>query len=181
MHRSAIARGAELGATHSIRRACMPIANLVRQLSASLGVPLAMVLFALCVPAQGFAQSVAVWVNTSSNIYHCAGTRYFRATRSGALMSESRAKQTGNRPAYGKVCGRDESSAPATLGTAARGIADKSASSASEVRVWVNTKSGVYHCSGTRFYGKTKSGRYMSQSIARADGNRPAYGSDCAQ
>src|SRR5712692_738161 len=27
-----------------------------------------------------------------------------------------------------------------------------------EVKVWVNTNSGVYHCPGTRWYGETKQG-----------------------
>jgi hypothetical protein len=47
------------------------------------------------------------------------------------------------------------------------------------VRVWVNTNSGVYHCPGTRWYGKTKSGKYMSQREAQAKGYRPAYGAVC--
>lgn len=47
------------------------------------------------------------------------------------------------------------------------------------VTVWVNTDSGVYHCPGTRWYGKTKYGRYMKQRAARANGYRPAYGAAC--
>jgi hypothetical protein len=47
------------------------------------------------------------------------------------------------------------------------------------VTVWVNTNSGVYHCPGTRWYGNTKEGRYMSQKQAQASGYRPAYGSVC--
>lgn len=30
-----------------------------------------------------------------------------------------------------------------------------------EVRVWVNTRSGVYLCPGSRWYGKTKQGKFM--------------------
>ena len=48
-----------------------------------------------------------------------------------------------------------------------------------EVRVWVNTKSGVYHCPGSRWYGKTKHGKYMGECEAIKDGNRPAYGNRC--
>jgi len=47
------------------------------------------------------------------------------------------------------------------------------------VKVWVNTKSGVYHCPGTRWYGKTKKGKYMGECDAVKDGNRPAYGKAC--
>lgn len=48
-----------------------------------------------------------------------------------------------------------------------------------EARVWVNTNSGVYHCPGTRWYGRTKEGLYLTQGEARAKGYRPAYGNDC--
>ena len=47
------------------------------------------------------------------------------------------------------------------------------------VKVWVNTNSGVYHCPGTRWYGKTKSGQFMTQREAQAKGYRPAYGAVC--
>lgn len=48
-----------------------------------------------------------------------------------------------------------------------------------EVKVWVNTNSSVYHCPGTRWYGKTKHGEYMSECEAIKKGNRPAYGKAC--
>ncbi len=48
-----------------------------------------------------------------------------------------------------------------------------------EVKVWVNTASGVYHCPGTRWYGKTKHGEYMSECEAIKKGNRAAYGKAC--
>ena len=47
------------------------------------------------------------------------------------------------------------------------------------VTVWVNTNSGVYHCPGTRWYGKTKSGQFMTQREAQSKGYRPAYGAVC--
>ena len=46
-------------------------------------------------------------------------------------------------------------------------------------KVWVNTRSGVYHCPGTRYYGNTKNGTYMTQAEAQKAGNRPAYGKAC--
>ena len=47
------------------------------------------------------------------------------------------------------------------------------------VRVWVNTPTHVYHCPGTRWYGNTKTGEYMTQKEAQDKGNRPAYGKYC--
>jgi len=48
-----------------------------------------------------------------------------------------------------------------------------------DTKVWVNTSSKVYHCPGTRWYGKTKAGEYMTQKQAQEKGNRPAYGKYC--
>ena len=36
--------------------------------------------------------------------------------------------------------------------------------------VWVNTKSGVFHSEGDRWYGKTKTGKFMSEADAKAAG-----------
>ena len=47
------------------------------------------------------------------------------------------------------------------------------------MRVWVNTASGVYHCPGTQYYGKTRRGRYMMQDEAQRGGYRAAGGRVC--
>jgi hypothetical protein len=46
-------------------------------------------------------------------------------------------------------------------------------------QVWVNTASKVYHCPGTRYHGNTKTGEYMSEAAAKAQGFRPSRGKEC--
>lgn len=47
-------------------------------------------------------------------------------------------------------------------------------------QVWVNTAAKVYHCPGTKYFGKTKKGQYMSEAAARGAGNRADRGVACA-
>ena len=48
-------------------------------------------------------------------------------------------------------------------------------------QVWVNTDSKVYHCPGTRWYGTTKQGEYMSESQAKSQGIRADHNKPCSQ
>jgi len=69
--------------------------------------------------------------------------------------------------------------APSAITPVISAPAAQSQSEKKEVRVWVNTRSGVYHCPGSRWYGKTKQGRYMGECEAQKQGFRPAYGHPC--
>ena len=75
---------------------------------------------------------------------------------------------------------------PVPAGQSTQAHVDSSAAAAAQadkgnpdVKVWVNTASGVYHCPGSRWYGNTKQGQYMTQAEAQEKHYRPAYGKVC--
>src|SRR6266481_1818699 len=67
----------------------------------------------------------------------------------------------------------------AATGAAARSTSTETATSApapggGHGLVWVNTDSHVYHREGSRFYGTTKKGKYMTEADAVKEGDRAA-------
>ena len=69
----------------------------------------------------------------------------------------------------------EQAGTPATASSVAPPAAEPAAA-----KVWVNTSSKVYHCSGSKEYGKTEHGEYVSESDAKAKGARAAHGKSCS-
>jgi hypothetical protein len=115
------------------------------------------------------------------------GSAFSGASRSGACRGHGGVGSWGSTHAAATP-GMQADATPAKLpeSTPAAQPAKKSArttsqtSAASAGQVWVNASSKVYHCQGDRYYGKTKSGAYMSEDAARAAGDRPSGGKTCS-
>jgi hypothetical protein len=63
--------------------------------------------------------------------------------------------------------------------TSEYGQSSGAGTSRSDVKVWVNTKSGTYHCSDSHWYGTTKHGEFMTEHNALQEGFHPAAGRTC--
>ena len=57
-------------------------------------------------------------------------------------------------------------------GTTAKAAAKAPAPGGGHGLVWVNTESHVYHKEGSRFYGTTKKGKYMTEAEAMKEGDK---------
>src|ERR1700676_544105 len=57
---------------------------------------------------------------------------------------------------------------------AASQSAQQSPPASNNTMVWVNTESRIYHKPGSRYYGKTKQGKYMTEADAIKAGYRPS-------
>ena len=64
------------------------------------------------------------------------------------------------------------SPAPATRATTEAAATNAPAAGGGHGLVWVNTESHVYHREGSRFYGTTKKGKYMTEQDAINEGDR---------
>lgn len=127
-----------------------------------------------------FAQAPAAAPTGSTGL--CKDGSYTtNATKSGACSGHKGVKDWfgAGAPAAAKAA----ASQPAPAATAKADVKPPSAIPAAgggAGQVWVNTKSKVYHCSGTKYYGKTKKGEYMSEAAAKAAGAHADHGKACS-
>jgi outer membrane biosynthesis protein TonB len=63
---------------------------------------------------------------------------------------------------------------PVPAGRTTEEATNPPASGGGHGQVWVNTETGVYHREGSRFYGTTRKGKYMTEQDAKQAGYKPA-------
>jgi len=114
------------------------------------------------------------------------GTYYTGATKKGACHGHKGVKDW-----YGATAATPEkapaaAAAPTPAAAPAPAPAAKATANAAAPaagggpgQVWLNTASNVYHCPGTKYYGKTKAGAYMTEAEAKAKGAHADHGKAC--
>jgi hypothetical protein len=133
----------------------------------------------LVTPAPPAATKTAVQAQGAGTVIATCkdGTSFTGAKRAGACRGHGGVQAWGAAPSEATTIPVNAPAEPASPPPASRRAAAPSAGSG---QVWVNTDSHVYHCPGTRWYGKTKEGTYMSEVQAQAQGAKPDHGKGCA-
>lgn len=108
------------------------------------------------------------------------GSSFSGTSRSGACRGHGGVGTWGTADTAGAAATAPKTTdaTPATAPSTTKSTAPAAGGGAGQV--WVNNNSKVYHCPGDRYYGKTKSGTYMTEPAAKAAGDRPAGGKTCS-
>lgn len=133
----------------------------------------------LAFSASGFAQTAAPAAAPAGSTGLCKDGSYFSGdTKKGACS-----KHGGVKDWYGKAAA-PAAAAPAAPASAMKGPAEAPAmapaAGGGPGKVWVNPSSKTYHCNGSKWYGTTKKGEYMTEAAAKAAGDHPDHGKACS-
>lgn len=96
-------------------------------------------------------RTASYWYNSKSDVLHNSGCRWYGVTKNGYYTNEALGRDC-------RICGG--------VGRVAEPIIEESSS----YRYWINSKSGVRHNSGCRWFGNTTHGYYTQERVGRACG-----------
>ncbi|WP_225737650.1 hypothetical protein [Dyella acidiphila] len=141
-------------------------------------------------PAAGSTTTVTCKDGTTQSVTTtkgaCHGHKGIDKSATSAAGSSSGSSSAGSSSASSNSSASSAAAAPAAASKST--AASKSAPAATPAagggpgQVWVNTgsKTKAYHCQGSKWYGTTKQGKYMSTSDAQAAGYHAAKGEKCS-
>jgi len=113
--------------------------------------------------AQSAQQTANQAKSDSSTIKQAEKKNAGAATTQKKKSSKKSTASTASAPPAAAPADAPSSTAPASKQPAAQ---QRTSPASTSGMVWVNTESGVYHKPGTRWYGKTKQGKYMTEADA---------------
>ena len=128
----------------------------------------------------GLCNDGSYWTGASKS-GACRGHKGVKAWyAASAAAPTSAATPTAPPAAAAPAAGAAPSSVPAPKTKTSSGTSTTPAPGGGPGMVWVNTSTKVYHCYGTKYYGTTKAGAYMSEADAKAKGAHPDAGKPCS-
>jgi hypothetical protein len=128
----------------------------------------------------GLCNDGSYWTGASKS-GACRGHKGVKAWyAASAAAPTTAATPTAPPAAAAPAAGSAPSSVPAPKTKTSSGTSTTPAPGGGPGVVWVNTSTKVYHCYGTKYYGTTKAGAYMSEADAKAKGAHPDAGKPCS-
>ena len=119
------------------------------------------------------------------------GTSWSGKSKRGACRGHKGVKSWGDEAAAAPTAAAAPAAAPANTPTpVSHRTATRTASAGGSMgspapgggagKVWVNSESKTYHCQGTKWYGTTKHGEYMTEAQAKSQGYHADHGKACS-
>lgn len=107
------------------------------------------------------------------------GTQFKGTSLSGACSGHKGVDKSASAQAGAKATPSATITPPKSSTTAPATSEAAVVAGASAGKVWANASSKVYHCSGDKYFGKTKHGEFMTESDAKAKGFHASHGKIC--